>query len=297
MKTITLYHSKLNYTFLSMVFLVIGVTLFSCTNQEEVEKLREENREFKELARERDSTINSMIAAFNQVQENLALIREKQDVISINKMGDIEGEEAREQINRDIQTINDLMQQNKQTISRLDKKLKNSNIKLAEFDKLLVRANRQVEEKNKEIDDLKGELVDLNFAVDMLNAAVDTLYQETQEQAVVIDQQQQQLNTAYYVYGTEKELKENGVITKEGGFIGIGRIEKLMQDFNKDYFTKIDITQVTSIPLYMDDARVLTVHPSESYTLKKSSDKIESLEISNPTEFWKTSRYLVIIVD
>jgi chromosome segregation ATPase len=280
-----------------MVVLLIGLNTSSCTNPGEVDKLKRENQELKKLARERDSTINSMIAAFNQVQENLALIREKQDVISINKLGNIESEEAREQINQDIRTINDLMEQNKQTISRLDKKLKNSNIKLAEFDKLLVRANRQIEEKNQEIDDLKGELVNLNFAVDMLNATVDTLYQETQEQAVVIDQQQQQLNTAYYVFGSEKELKENGVITKEGGFIGIGRIEKLMQDFNKDYFTKIDITKVNSIPLYMDEARVLTVHPSETYNLKKSDDKIESLEITNPQEFWKTSRYLVIIVD
>ena len=91
-------------------------------------------------------------------------------------------------------------------------------------------------------------------------------------------------------------LIEQKVITKEGGFVGLGRILKLMEDFNKDYFTKIDITELKEIPLNFKKVKLVTTHPSSSYTLK-GEEPIEKIVINDATEFWSASKYLVILVE
>jgi hypothetical protein len=87
------------------------------------------------------------------------------------------------------------------------------------------------------------------------------------------------------------------VLTKEGGFIGMGKAEKLKADFNKTYFTQVDVSETTSIPLACKKAKLITVHPTESYKFDGPEGKIEKLIITNTEEFWSTSKYLVIVVD
>ena len=47
--------------------------------------------------------------------------------------------------------------------------------------------------------------------------------------------QDKEINTAWFVYGTKTELKDQGIL-KSGDVLKQG-------DFNRDYFTKIDIRQ------------------------------------------------------
>ena len=67
-------------------------------------------------------------------------------------------------------------------------------------------------------------------------------------------------------------------------------------DFNKDYFTQIDIRTDKEIKLYSKRAELLTTHPAGSYELVKDAKGQLTLKITNPTEFWSVSRYLVIQV-
>ncbi len=288
-KIIQLVHGSV-FTLLFLIFL-------SGCNQSEVTQLENENEELREINEQKDSTINDLVSSFNRIQDNLATIKERQAIIDVNASNDVEVEGRREAINRDIQLINKLMQENEEAINDLNRKLRSSNIKIAEFEKLLQRTNQQINEKNMEISALKDELAGLNFAIDQLNATVDTLLYENQEKEEIISTQDEKLNTAWFAFGTAKELEEAGVITKEGGFIGIGKVEKLVADFNNDYFTKIDIRNVKSVPLYVDKAEVITTHPSDSYELIEKDKKVESLSISKPGEFWKSSKYLVIVVN
>ncbi|HYX09913.1 MAG TPA: hypothetical protein VE912_24510 [Bacteroidales bacterium] len=281
-----------------LIFIILSVSLvFSGCHQKELDQLKQENAQLKQVNEKKDSTINDLIASFNQIQDNLSVIKEKESVISKKAQGDVEEGNTREQISQDIQTINDLMAQNRQQIKTLNNKLRHSNVKIAEFQKLMDNVNQQIKEKDSEIGSLKEKLVNLNFAVDKLNATVDTLTMANQEKKTIITEQDTKLNTAWYAYGTDKELKAEGIITKEGGFIGLGKVEKLVQDFNKEYFTKIDIRDVTSIPLYVKKAKLITTHPEGSYEFKEKDGSIESLEIKDPTAFWKVSKFLVIVVD
>ena len=174
-------------------------------------------------------------------------------------------------------------------IASFKKELKGAGFKIAEFEKMIARLTKSVEEKDVEINTLKDELVNLNISLDSLSVVY-------AEQTEVVEQQAEALHTAFYCYGTFKELKTQGVVTKEGGFIGIGRTKKLTDDFNKKYFTQIDITETTSIDLFSKKDKIITTHPSGSYKLE-GVDKVDKLLITNLEEFWSASKYLVIIVE
>ena len=127
--------------------------------------------------------------------------------------------------------------------------------------------------------------------------SIDTLKKEGQSHRAKISQQTEALNTAYYIVGGSKYLREQGIIAKEGGFIGLGKASKLSQTFDTDKFTKIDITKTTSIPLPGKKTKVITTHPEGSYKLEGPEKKPETLTITDPDKFWKASKYLVIVTD
>ncbi|MBN1252480.1 MAG: hypothetical protein JXR51_16750 [Bacteroidales bacterium] len=288
----------------AIVILLLPFILASCGNNSEVEKIKAERDSLQNIANNKDMTINDFLKSFNEIESNLETIKQKENIISLKAHGDIELDQTdKDKINDDILAIYELMNTNKKTINNLRYQLKKANIKESEFNKIINRLTQELEQKNEEIELLKNNLAKLNIDVENLNQEIaklnenlDTLNQVADNQSDLISIQEQKLNTAYFVYGTKKELKENKVITLEGGFIGIGRMEKLMDNFNKDYFKIIDIRKTTSIRLVSKKAELITTHPANSYYFA-GNDKIDSLVIRNPKEFWSVSKYLVIMVN
>jgi chromosome segregation ATPase len=123
------------------------------------------------------------------------------------------------------------MGKNKARINSLNKKLKNANTKISGLEQMLANLEAQLTEKDLEITDLKNTIEQLHIELSNLNMNYEELAQETEVKT-------EKLNTAYYAIGTSKELKEKGVITKEGGFIGIGKSTSLKSDFNKGLLYK-----------------------------------------------------------
>ena len=267
----------------------------------------QEDPAYKKLLSERDSlaglvstdveTINQYLSDFNDIQTNLDRIKEAEKLITVNANNAENQTSAKDQINQDMQLIYDLLQQNKNTIEDLRKKLKKSNNKLTELEKMLSNLEQQLTAKNAEIEELKAKLEQMNIKVEILTANIDSLNKENAQKQDIIAQKTEELNTAYYVLGSKKELFENKIITKEGGFIGMGKIEKLRDDFNKDYFTKIDITQINEIPINSSKAKVITSHPANSYKLETIGKKVEKLVILDKKLFWSVSKYLVIVIE
>ncbi|MEI6695745.1 MAG: hypothetical protein WCO13_06735 [Bacteroidota bacterium] len=281
-----------------LLYLIPVLLIFVGCNNKEVEKLKSENQQLLTISNSKDSIINDFFGSFDQIEGNLTEIKAKEGVISINASQNTEiKQDARQRINDDIQQINDLMEKNKQAIATLKHKLKSSNMKIKKLEEMLARYEKQLLDKDVEIEQLKQQLLNLNFTVETLNASVDTLKRVNKAKDEVISQKVDEMNTAYYALGTEKELKANKVISKSGGFIGIGRNQKVQQDFNTEYFKKIDITKLTSITINAKKAKLLTSHPSSSYSFEATDKKVEKLLISNPKEFWKVSKYLIIVLD
>jgi hypothetical protein len=237
-----------------------------------------------------DSSIQSFIRGFNEIQDNLDEIKAKEKIVTENSKDPETRKTKEEQIVADIQAMYDLMNKNKQRIASLKTKLKESNGKNDELEKFIARLTSDIEQKDAQINDLKDQLEKLNVEMANLN----TTYEEAVQESGV---KTEKLNTAYYAFGTSKELIKNNVLTKEGGFIGMGKTAKMKEDFNKGYFTKVDITTLNEIPLGAKKAKLVTTHPAGSYKIEGADGKAEKLVITNAEEFWSASKYLVIVVD
>lgn len=237
-----------------------------------------------------DSSIQSFIRGFNEIQDNLDEIKKKEKIVSENSK-DPEVRKSKEQeIVDDIQAIYDIMNKNKQRLASMKSKLKESNKKNDELEKFIARLTTEIEEKDATINDLKGQLERLNVEMTALNLN----YEEaTQESSLKTEK----LNTAYYAFGTSKELIKNNVLTKEGGFIGMGKTAKMKEDFNKGYFTKVDISVLTEIVLGAKKAKFVTTHPAGSFKIEGADGKAEKIVITNAEDFWSASKYLVVVVE
>ena len=269
--------------------------LFSCGGNGEKsnpveDSLNAVNQNLNGQLGEKEAVINDFLKSFNEIQDNLTEIKAKEKIVSVNSKNPELQKTKKDEIIGDIQLIYDLMVKNKQKLAAMSKKMKKANLKIEEMEKMINNLTSQLLEKEGQITELKAELEDLNIQL----ADLTMNYVEEKEESSV---KTEKLNTAFYVFGTSKELIKQGVITKEGGFIGMGKTKKLSDDFNKDYFTKIDIAQFTSVPLGVKKAKLLTTHPSSSYKLEGTKEKVEKLTITNPEEFWSVSKYLVVLVE
>lgn len=287
-----------NFVFILMI---LAVVFFSCESstegtEKDAEQLKADS--LQALLDERDQTVNEFFETFNEIEENLALIKEKEKIITVTTSNGTEvTTDAKDKINEDILLIYELLTKNKQKISYLNKKMKQSDLQITELNKMIQRLTEEITNKDSEINKLKEELEVLNLIVEDLFANIDTMKMEIEAKDDVISEQDQNLNTAFYVVGTSKELKEKGIITKEGGFVGIGAVQKLMEDFNKDYFTKIDIRETKKISLMVKKAKAITSHSSNSYYFDGPEGKVNYLIITDHEKFWQTSKYLVVIVE
>lgn len=284
--------------------LLVSVIAMAC-NQEEIDQLTAENSQLSKDYNEKDSLYAEALEYFNQIHTDLQAIKEKEGKISLTTEENVEfGKSQEEQILDDILTINDLMDSNRKRIEDLEKKLGRLQNKLNKKDKEYALALKQIEElqalivnytemiaeREQQIVELKQRLVDKDMEIDQLN-------QVSEAKSATIAQQTDELNTAYYVFGSKKELKEKNVITKEGGILGLGGSKKMMDDFNAEYFTRIDITKTKEIPLFAKKAEVITTHPSGSYEIQGEDGSAEKLIITDADKFWSASKYLVVVVD
>ena len=242
---------------------------------------------------QKDNEINDIMATFNQIEEGLREISQAEGRISVAREG--EGTSKSQRIAENMQFIQQTMQQNRELINKLKTQLRESTINGEQLKKTIENLALQIEEKDKELMKLRAELdakdihiMDLDEKIANLNTNVSNLSEQNAEKSATISAQDKQLHSAWFVFGTKKELKEQQIL-KDG--------KVLQGNFNKEYFTKVDIRVDKEIKLYSRSAKMLTSHPSSSYTLQRDANKQYVLRITDPQQFWSTSKYLVILVD
>lgn len=241
---------------------------------------------------QKDSEINEMMGTLNDIEEGFRLINEAENRVALLKNG--EGTSKKQNLKENIQFIAERMKQNRELIAKLQKQLESSTLKGGQLKKTIDNLTAQLEEKDKQLLALREELdkkdihiSELDETIGNLNTNVSNLSADNLQKAETINAQDKQLNTAWYVFGTKKELKGQHIL--EGGKVMNG-------NFNKNYFTKVDIRNTTEIKLYSKSAKLLTAHPASSYSLTHDASKQYVLRITNPQIFWSTSKYLVVLV-
>ena len=271
------------------------------THKEEIARMKSTNDSLMSLGFQKDTAVIAYVAAFNAIQANLDSIKRKEMIITQSTKGGGElKQDAKTQINQDINSIYELLLKNRKIVANLKSQLRKANAKstaqIAELEKMIENLNAQIVQKDADIASLREELGKMNIKVAELTTNVENLTAEGQTKTQKINEQTAALNTAYYVVGTSKELKAHNIITKEGGFAGLGRNKKLKEDFNKEYFTRIDVTTLKGIAIFKKKISIVTNHPKTSYKLV-GVKSVDSLVIRNAAEFWSSSKYLVIVVD
>lgn len=283
----------MNRFFISML-LFVAFSITACQDKKSAEPSADNSRvdSLQRIVTQKDNEINDMMATLNEIQDGLHQIGEAENRVSIMKAG--EGTNNSQQIREDIQFISNQMKRNRELVSKLRQQLRESSVKGNQLKETINGLVQQLDAKDRELLQLRAELdqknihiAELDNTVSSLNTSVSNLTEESNSKSQTISAQDKQLNTAWYVFGTKRELKDQHIIEND---------RVLQSNFNKSYFTKLDIRIDKEIKLYSKSARILTNHPSSSYSLEKDANKQYVLRITNAESFWSTSKYLVVLV-
>lgn len=279
----------------TIIFLLIFSSCEQHNNkQDQIARLKKENRELKRARAQNEQNLYNLSETINFIQANLDTIRQQEKMISTIAHNDIENKPAaKAQISEDITNIYNKLIDNRRKLSHLQKSLSKNAAQNKDLKAIINRLNQQMEEKIVQVEQLRSQLEKMQGKITNLESLVDTLKTLKKQQENIIAYQQNKINTVYYAYGTSKELKENNVITKEGGILGIGRARKLRDSLNINYFTPINKYELQSISLNARKIRIVTPHPEKSYKIY-GKKPVDSLEIIKPNQFWKNTKYLVI---
>ena len=279
------------------VLIVCAAMLASCDGFKGGSKdLTAENDSLLIELTQRNAELDEMMGTFNEIQEGFRQINDAESRVDLQRGTITENSSsAKQQIASDIEFITKQMEENKAQIAKLQAMLKSSKNNSAQLKKAVESLTQELVAKQQRIEELQAELASKNIRIQELDAAVsglaadkESLAAENEAKAKTVAEQDKAINAAWFVFGTKSELKSQKILQS-------GDVLK-NADFNKDYFTQIDIRTTKEIKLYSKRAELLTTHPAGSYELVKDDKGQLTLKITNPKEFWSVSRYLVIQV-
>jgi len=295
-KTKTILQIIAGIVFLAVV--VIGLTIIH-DKKTQVELLNSRNAGLNTTIRDRDSLVNEMTTTFDEIEKNLTFVREKRGQLTL---ATTEGNKTyKELLVEDIRLMNEMLVQSSKKIDELDKKLKASGFEIKSFKNKIAELNNNIIEQDNNIKQLTAELekrdykiAEMDNQITVMQTNISSKSDTISIKSQIIEEKDNELNKAYYVAGTKKELLEKGVIQREGGFLGLGKDKDLKDDPNEKYFSELDQRTTQSLPIHAKKAHLITEHPDSSYKFILENDQVAYIQIEDPSEFWKLSRYLVV---
>ncbi len=288
---------------LLLLVVIFGISILNgCTEKykKEIERLNVKADSLEAVGLSKDAFAMEYVRSFNAIQANLDSIKQMEKIIS--DQTDVDNPEARksneENINRDIDAIYQLLLKNKQIVDRLRNQLNSSGQKNSELEKMIANLSEQIRTKDIEIMELKADLSRKNLQIEDLEANLEAMEAINKQRAAEIEAKINELNTVYYIAGTKKLLEEKGVVTSEGGVLGIGKTLKIASNPDISLFTKADLRELSALPVFSKKAKLITIHPAESYQFIQGTEKqIDSLKILYPDDFWSSSKFLVVEIN
>ncbi len=286
------------------VFVLAGLFMASCNQQQleqqnqEITQLTEENEKLRQQAEDQTSSLNEFFETMAQIRENLNEIKVRQNLISEGTRDkDNIGEDMRAQIETDLEAISNLMEDNRRRLASLNRQVKESNVKIVEFENIVAELSVEIEQRNMELGALRDNMNQLNISNEALASTIEQLEEDRSEKQQVIEEKTELLNTAYYVIGTRQELREQEIIDRRGGLLGLGRTTVVKSNLKKDHFNKLDISQIEQVYVPGKNPNLLSLHPENSYVVETNEEGASMIFIENPAEFWSTTRYLIVSIE
>lgn len=253
-----------------------------------------------------------VLDAYARIENNLAKIREHEGLIQNTiKAKDKEGNaNPEERIQQEIKIIERIMQENREIIATLNEEVNLKGDKLKEFEKRQKNLNTRIGEYKAIVGDLTAKNEALQKDLEVIELAkthlendiqlLDSQITEKAAQLAAIEEELQkrenEMHQAYYTVGTFKDLRDQQIVEKEGGILGIASVKTLNEDFDPGQFKQVDTRNINEIPVQGEKVEIVTNQDPDTYSLEYEGDIVERIIIENPAEFWEKSKYLVVVV-
>lgn len=242
-------------------------------------------------------------ADYNELNEYLGVIATGLDSIALQEGQILKSGESptlnREQIKQNLDAYKQTLQNQRERIDAMEKKLKTNQKYSAHLRSIIATMKQQLAQKDEEIGNLRKLVDDKNVDIARLKENVQTLTQRNEMQAGLIVSQSETItaqdaamHTAYVKIGTKKELKELGLIS--GGFLKKSKVDFTKVD--KSLFKVVDIREASQIEIPAKKAKVVTPQPKDSYRMDLVQQSLV-LTVINPDKFWGVSDFVIIQVD
>ncbi len=276
-----------------LLSLSVALLLTACYSGE-IQRLQCQNDSLQQVNSLKDSSMVLLSTTLADIQDNLDAIKEKEGIIAVSVNA---GEATQSQIDADINAIYNLMVENKNKVAALQNQLKKSNSENAALKEIIEVLQAQIDKQNAEIERLNQMLeskdIEIGFlsnAVIRLSASNDSIIALNEQTTKELNAATDKLQTAYYILGEKSELKDKGVLDKDGAFSK----KVSATDNDNAIYTQVNITEFSSLPLNTKKAKILSTHPEGSYVIEEDADKVQTLVIKDAEKFWSHSKYLVI---
>lgn len=279
---------------------IVILNFSSCGNDGKKNQNRESDS-LRTVISNLNESMNELVSSLDTIAENLDKIAAKQQVLYYfnAEKGDLKAT-TKQRLNSAISDINEMMNKNKKKLDALNEKMKTSFSNSIFMGKIITIMNNQLSQKTTELDSMNKKLKLQNAQLEKLQTDLFVLTVSTDVYTEIAEDDEKALHTAYYITGKTKYLEDINLIDRKGGLLGMGKTDKLSSNFDDTKFIKIDYNKTKSIPINNKKYKIITSHPTDTYSLKFSDqDKnyLLSIEITNPEKFWRASKYLVVSIN
>lgn len=278
--------------------LMIMCTIFASCNrvsQEQYQQVTNTNDSLMLVALQQGNEIYDLNATLKSVTEQLDKINGQ---INVSNGEDQDLMAQRERLMQKLQLVQQTINEKQQALDELQKKYSSQLGQNKELKKTIEHLKTQVTEYEASIEGYRSQvaqmgqqITDLNSNLEQTKTELEETQQRSEEQQNVINVQDKMLNAGFYIVAGKSDLKNLGLI--EGGAFSKKRLTT--QGFSNDNFSQVDIREFDNLTIGSKNAKILTSHPANSYTLEPQADKTLKLVIVDKTAFWSNSKYLVIM--
>lgn len=282
----------------SIIYLALGALLLSSCAGKDDKKIQEDSMKIATLTEEYNEATSfndSLMLLMGDIYTGLDSINSQEGLLYNMNAG--EGADRRAEIRHNLSAIKARLAANKQLLETMEKKVKASGQESSVQAKTIAQLRQHIEQQDAKIAKLESELSQAKGQIENLNTQVaegqEQIKQETaakEEAQAQATQAENAANTIYYAVGTNKELKQKGLLEKK--FLGSTKV--LKGNFDASYFVKGDKRTLKSIPTNAKNVKIWSNMPEGSYRIVGEKNGPKTIEIVNPDKFWSLTNHLVV---
>lgn len=284
----------------SILFAGIGALLLvSCAgNQKKIEedsiRIADLTAEYQEAATFNDS----LMLLMGDIYTGLDSINMQEGLLY--NMGTGDSADRRAEIRRNLASIKARLAANKELLSSMEARLKASGNENGILTKTIAQLKDHIAQQDQKIAQLESDLSAAKGQIENLNTQVAETQEQVKTESAAKEEAQAQAvearneaNKVYYAIGTNKELKDKGLLEKK--FLGSTKV--LKGEFDSSYFVTADKRTLSAIPTNAKKVKIWSNMPAGSYEIVGGKNDPKTIKITDPEKFWSLANHLIIQID